>query len=117
MPPPYSVALQRSVYREETREGQPRVEGADFKDVNRVLKSPNYPNEGSDSHLKQIDPSAQVFCTLDFSHGYYQVEIDERDSDLFSFIVPQGKYRFCRLAQGSKPASDLFNIITDKEIR
>ena len=35
----------------------------------------------------------------------------------FSFLVPQGKYRFCRLAQGSKPASDLFNIITDPEIR
>ena len=31
---------------------------ADFKDVNRVLKSPNYPNEGSDAHIKQIDPSA-----------------------------------------------------------
>merc|ERR1711954_331853 len=29
----------------------------------------------------------------------------------------QGKYRFCRLAQGSKPASDLFNFITDEEIR
>merc|ERR1711954_346219 len=45
------------------------------------------------------------------------VEIDKRDRDLFSFVVPQGKYRFCRLAQGSKPASDLFNIITDDEIR
>ena len=90
---------------------------ADFKDVNMVLKSPNYPNEGSESLLKQIDPEAEVFCTLDFSHGYYQVEIDKRDRDLFSFVVPQGKYRFCRLAQGSKPASDLFNIITDDEIR
>ena len=68
----------------------------DFKDVNRVLKSPNYPNEGSDAHLKQIDPSAQVFCTMDFSHGYYQVEIDKRDCDLFSFLVPKGKCRFCR---------------------
>ena len=90
---------------------------ADFKDVNMVIKSPNYPNEGSESLLKQIDPEAQVFCTLDFSHGYYQVEIDKRDHDLFSFVIPQGKYRFCRLAQGSKPASDLFNIITDDEIR
>ena len=90
---------------------------AGFKDVNMVLKLPNYPNEGSETLLKQIDPSAEVFCTLDFSHGYYQVEIDKRDRDLFSFLVPQGKYRFCRLAQGSKPASDLFNIITDEEIR
>ena len=41
----------------------------------------------------------------------------KRERDLFSFVVQQGKYRFCRLAQGSKPASDLFNIITDDEIR
>ena len=54
---------------------------------------------------------------MDFSHCYYQVEISEKDRDLFAFLVPQGKYRFCRLAQGSKPASDLFNIITDPEIR
>merc|ERR1711954_11718 len=45
------------------------------------------------------------------------VEIDKRDRDLFSFVVPHGTYRFCRLAQGSKPASDLFDIITDDEIR
>ena len=90
---------------------------ADFKDVNMVIKSPNYPNEGSESLLKQIDPEAQVFCTLDFSHCYYQVEIDKRDHDLFSFVIPQGKYSFCRLAQGSKPASTLFIIITDDEIR
>merc|ERR1712081_115577 len=31
--------------------------------------------------------------------------------------VPQSKYRVCRLAQGPKPASHLFNIITDPEIR
>merc|ERR1711954_614203 len=89
----------------------------DFQDVNRVLKSPNYPNEGSDAHLKQIDPSAQVFCTMDFSHGYYQVKISEKNRELFAFLISQGKYRFCRLAQGSKPASDLFNIITYPEIR
>merc|ERR1711954_455845 len=90
---------------------------ADFSLVNRVLKSPNYPNKGSDAHLKQISPEARVFCTMDFSHGYYQVPIREKDHNLFAFLVPQGKYRFCRLPQGSKPTSDLFNIISDPEIR
>ena len=90
---------------------------ADFSPVNRILKSPNYPNKGSSAHLKQINPEAKVFCTMDFSHGYYQVPIREKDCNLFAFLVPQGKYRFCRLPQGSKPASDLFNIISDPEIR
>ena len=32
-------------------------------------------------------------------------------------MVPQGKFHFCRLPQGTSPASDLFNIATDSEIR
>ena len=67
---------------------------ADFKDLNMVLKSPNYPNDGSESLLKQIDPEAQVFCTMDFSHGYYQVVIDKRDRDLFASSSPRGNFAF-----------------------
>ena len=73
---------------------------ADFSPVNRVLKSPNYPNEGSDAHLKQINPDAKVFCTMDFSHGYYQVEISEKDCDLFAFLVPRGSIGFADFPRG-----------------
>ena len=90
---------------------------ADFSPVNRILKSPNYPNEGSSAHLKRINPKAKAFATLDFSSGYYQILIKEKDRDLFAFLIPQGKYRFARLPQGSKPACDIFNIVSDPEIR
>ena len=90
---------------------------ADFSPVNRILKSPNYPNQGSSAHLKQINPEARAFATLDSNSGYYQVPIREKYRDLFVFLIPQRKYRFCRLPQGSKPASDIFNIVSDPEIR
>ena len=74
----------------ETQEVKVRLV-ADFSPVNRILKSPNYPNEGSSAHLKRINPRAKAFATLDFSSGYYQIHIKEKDRDLFVFLIPQGK--------------------------
>ena len=58
-----------------------------------------------------------MFATLDFSSGYYQVPIQEEDSDLFAFLLPQGKFRFTRNPQGTKPAGYIFNIVSDEELR
>ena len=80
----------------ETQEVKVRLV-AHFPPVNRILKSPNYPNEGSSAHLKRINPKARAFATLDFSSGYYQTPIKEHDKDLFAFLIPQRKYRFARL--------------------
>ena len=41
----------------------------------------------------------------------------EESRDLFAIILPQGKFRFCVLPKGSSPASDLFNIVMDTDIR
>ena len=61
---------------EETQQEKVRLV-ADFSPVHRILQSPNYPNEGSSSHLKMINPRAKAFATLDFSSGYYQIPIKE----------------------------------------
>ena len=90
---------------------------SDFRGVNRILKRPGYPMEGSSLLLKRLNPNETVFCTIDLSSGYHQVQIAEESRDLFSIILPQGKFRFCVLPQGSSPASDLFNIVTDTNIR
>merc|ERR1712008_669916 len=37
--------------------------------------------------------------------------------DLFTILLPQGKFRFARLPQGSSPAGDIFNIVTDADLR
>ena len=101
---------------EETEEVKVRLV-ADFSPVNRVLQTPNYPNKGSSAHLKMINPKSKAFATLDFSSGYYQIPFPEKDRDLFAFLLPQGKFRFTRLPKGTKPAGDIFNIISDEELR
>ena len=65
---------------EETQQVKVRLV-ADFSPVNRILQSPNYPNEGSSSHLKIINPRAKASATLDSSSGYYQIPIKEKDRE------------------------------------
>ena len=90
---------------------------SDFRGVNRILKRPGYPMEGSHQIMKSLNPEEPYFATFDLSSGYHQCRLDPRDRDLFSVILPQGKYRFKVLPQGIKPASDLFNILTDPGLR
>ena len=105
-------------HRKKTKDGSVKVcLVADFKGVNKILKRPGWPNEASSNLLKTIPPEARVFCAIDWASGYYQVEIDERYRELFKLVVPQGKFHFCRLPQGTFPAFDLFNIATDSKIR
>ena len=51
------------------------------------------------------------------SSGYHQVSIHEDSRDIFSIILPSGKYRYCTLPQGASVSSDYFNICTDDDIR
>ena len=80
---------------EETQQVKVRLV-ADFSPVNRILQSPNYPNEGSSSHLKKINPKLKAFATLDFSSGDYKIPIPRKDRGLFAFLLPQGKYHLTR---------------------
>ena len=72
---------------------------SDFKEINRVIQRPNYPFEGSSQILKRLEPDQVVFACLDMSSGYHQCELAEESRDLFTIILPQGKYRFCVLPQ------------------
>ena len=102
----------------EEEEGEPKVRlVTDFSQVNKILKCSNYPNEGSAQLLKQINPNNRVFVTLDFSSRYYQVYLPEEYRDSFAILLPQGKFQFARLPQGSSPAGDIFNIVTDEDLR
>ena len=57
------------------------------------------------------------FDCVDLSSGYHQIPIHEKSKDLFCIILPQGKFRYCVVPQGTSPSCNLFNIATDEEIR
>jgi hypothetical protein len=64
---------------------------SDFREVNRILKRPGYPMEGSSLILKRLNPNEAFFATLDLSSGYHQIELAEESRDLFAIILPMGK--------------------------
>merc|ERR1711951_275953 len=83
---------------------------SDFRVLNKALKRPNYPIEGSSQLIKQVNPRHRFWITLDFTSGYHQCALHEDDRDYFSIILPQGKFRYAVHPQGASSLSDFFLI-------
>ena len=49
--------------------------------------------------------------------GYHQVRVDQESQNLLSITTPMGRYRYTILAQGISSASDIFNLLTDGDLR
>ena len=90
---------------------------SDFRPLNKILCWPGHPNESSSHLLKRLDPDSKYFAALDLTSGYHQIYLPEKYRDLFCIVLPSGKYRYKRLPQGVSPATDLFNLVTDKDLR
>ena len=89
----------------------------DFRPVNKILRRPGYPNEGSAQLIKRIPADARCFAVLDLTSGFFQCALPEAYRDLFAFVLPMGKFRYKRLPQGTSVSPDIFNLLTDGELR
>ena len=67
--------------------------------------------------LKRLNKIHKYFAVLDFSSGYHQCRLKSEDRDMFSILLPQGKYRYKRWPQGASPSSDAFLILSDRGLR
>ena len=90
---------------------------ADFRGVNRKLRRPEHPLEGSSGILKRLNPKHCYFAAVDFSSGFSQIPLAEESRNLFTIILPWGKYRYKVLPQGLNASPELFDIHTAEEIR
>ena len=90
---------------------------ADFRGINKKLRRPEIPLEGSWNILRRLDPRDKFFACVDFSSGFSQLPLDEESRDLFNIILPWGKYRYCVLPQGTCVSPAIFNINTSENIR
>ena len=104
-----------------SREAQiqtPRCDlSATSKPVNQIVDTVGYPMDGSSHILKRLEAEDTCFGVIDLTQGYHQCTVAESSRDLLSIILPQGKYRYTCLPQGLNVSSDIFNILTDPEIR
>ena len=70
---------------------------ADFRSVNKKIRRPEIPLEGSWNILRRLDPNDSYFACVDFSSGFSQLTLDESSRDLFNIILQWGKFRYCVL--------------------
>ena len=90
---------------------------ADCTDLNQAIERPVWPTESSSQLLRHISPSAKYFISLDLTTGYHQVRVDQESQNLLCITTPMGRYRYTVLGQGITSASDIFNLLTDGDIR
>merc|ERR1712215_37346 len=90
---------------------------ADFRGVNQKLQRPEYPLDNSWGILKRLNPNHRFFSAINFSSGYSQIPLAEECRDMFTILLPQGKFRYTVLPQGLSVSPELFDISTAPEIR
>ena len=90
---------------------------ADFRGVNKKLRRPEHPLKGSSGILKRLNPKHKYFAAVDMSSGFSQIPLAEESRNLFTVILPWGKYRYKVLPQGLNVSPELFDIHTAEEIR
>ena len=90
---------------------------ADFRQLNRALKRPHWPTESSGQLLRHIDPKAKFFCTIDATSGYHQVPVCKESQKFLTIITQQGRFQYTVTPQGVCSSSDLFNLLTDGQVR
>ena len=90
---------------------------ADFKISNKNIVRPHHLTESSGQLLRHVSPKAKVFAKIDLLSGYSQVPVDEESSELLVIATPSGRFRYRVLAQGITSASDIFNVVTDGQMR
>ncbi len=78
----------------------------DFQQLNKFVKRPVHPFSSSGEIIRSIPHTAKVFCTLDAVSGYFQIKLSEHSSKLTTFLLPWGKFRYCRCPQGCTASSD-----------
>ena len=90
---------------------------ADFKRLNQYIERPVWPTESSQQLLRHINPDARYFATMDLTSGYHQIPLDEESQNLLCISTPMGRFKYLVMAQGVCSASDIFNYLTDGDMR
>ena len=90
---------------------------ADFKLLNKNILRPHHPTESSGQLLRHVSPKAKVFAKIDLVSGYSHVPVCEESSELLVIATPSGRFCYRVLAQGIRSASDIFNVVTDGQMR
>ena len=72
---------------------------ADFHTLNKALERPIWTTESCDQIMRHINPDYTIFCTIDCTSAYNQVQINKDDKHLTSIVTQAGRYNYNTLLQ------------------
>ena len=85
----------------------------DFVWLNQFVERPVHPFDSPRDLIRKLPPGNNVFARFDCLHGYFQVEVDPESRHLTTFLLPSGRYRYCRAPMGLNASGDEFNYRSD----
>ena len=78
----------------------------DFTYINKRAVRPVHPFPSSADIMQAISPDAYIFAKLEAVHGYFKLALDEVSSDLTTFLLPSGWFRYKRAPMGLSASSE-----------
>lgn len=79
----------------------------DPKPLNACIKREHFQIPTINSLTSEISDK-RIFTVFDCSNGFWQLELDEKSSELTTFMTPFGRYKFNRLPFGLNCAPEIF---------
>ncbi len=84
----------------------------DFRQLNAVTPLVRYWVPSLDEILQKVGQNT-CLSTLDLSSGFHQIAMEERSSDLTTFVCPLGKFKYVRMPFGLKNAPAVFQAAVE----
>eukprot|EP01088_Endostelium_zonatum_P003701 TRINITY_DN1489_c0_g1_i1.p1 TRINITY_DN1489_c0_g1~~TRINITY_DN1489_c0_g1_i1.p1 ORF type:complete len:1387 (-),score=354.22 TRINITY_DN1489_c0_g1_i1:3213-7373(-) len=79
----------------------------DFRRINKVIEKDVFPLPNIDLVIRSFI-GCKYFSKVDFTSGFFQIKIDEKDRKYTAFATKRGKYQFRCLPQGFVNSSSIF---------
>ena len=72
----------------------------DYTKLNKFVIRPVHPFPSVSDIVQSIPANSRCFAKLDATHGYFQIPLSEEASQLTTFLLPSGRYRYLRAPMG-----------------
>ncbi|XP_050705813.1 uncharacterized protein LOC126991118 [Eriocheir sinensis] len=89
----------------------------DLTKLNSQVSRSAHPAPTPFAAVRRVNPSARYFTTADALCGYWQMELDEKDRHLTTFITPFGRFRHCRGPMSFAATGDAYCLRGDMALQ
>ena len=81
---------------------------SDFSHINKYIQRNTHAFAAATECIQAIPKGTAYFCSCDCLSGYFQIPLSEKASELTTFLLPNGKFKYLRCPMGLSNSSDEF---------